>query len=60
VTLTYGYNERPVGPPIAAQIQPVWIEPGQAADILLTFTWRGEPFAMLGVLGEYSYALTLR
>ncbi len=60
ISLTYGYIERPVGPPIASQIKPVWIEPGQAADLSLTFAWRGEPFAMLGVLGEYSYALTLR
>ncbi len=59
VWLTYGYSERPVGPHIAAAIQPISIAPAQAADVILVFAWHGEPFAMLNVIDEYQYALTL-
>jgi hypothetical protein len=60
VWLVYGYAEQPAGPHIAADLAPIALEPGQAADVTLVFAWHGEPFAMLGVLGEYSYAFTLR
>lgn len=58
--LSYGYAERPVGPHIAAQLEPITLAPGQAADVSVVFAWRGEPFAMLSVLGEYLYAVTVR
>ncbi len=60
IWLIYGYSEQPEGPHIAADVQPVSLEPGQAADLTLVFAWHGEPFAMLGILGEYSYSMTLR
>ena len=60
VWLTYGYAEQPVGPHIAAAIQPISVAPAQAADVTLTFAWKGEPFAMLNVLGQYQYSLVLR
>jgi hypothetical protein len=59
VWMTYGYSERPVGPHIAAMITPVMLAPSQAADVMLTFAWNGEPFGMLGVLEQYQYTLTL-
>ncbi len=57
VWLIYGYTERPVGPRVAAEIQPFDLEPGQAVDLTLTFAWHGEPFATLGVLGDYQFAI---
>ena len=58
--LNYGYAERPIGPHIAAQLQPVVLAPGQAADVSVVFAWHGEPFATLSVLDEYLYAVTVR
>lgn len=58
IWLTYGYSERPVGPQIAAEIESQEVLPSQAADVAVVFAWKGEPFGMLGVLGEYQYALT--
>jgi len=58
--LSYGYAERPIGPHIAAQLQPLTLAPGQAADVSVVFAWHGEPFAMLSVLDEYLYAVTVR
>ena len=60
VWLTYGYAERPVGPHIAADIQPISLAPAQAADVTLTFAWKSEPFAILSVLGQYQYSIVLR
>jgi len=60
IWLSYGYAERPVGPHIAAQLEPLTIVPGQAADVSIVFAWHGEPFAMLSVLDEYLYAVTVR
>ena len=60
IWLSYGYAERPVGPHIAAQLQPLTLAPGQAADVSVVFAWHGEPFAMLSVLDEYLYAVTVR
>jgi hypothetical protein len=57
VWLVYGYTERPVGPRVAAEIQPFVLEAGQAADLRITFAWRGEPFATLGVLEDYQFAV---
>ncbi len=58
--LSYGYAERPVGPHIAAQLQPLTLAPGQAADVNIVFAWHGEPFATLSVLDEYLYAVAVR
>ena len=60
VLLTYGYAEQPVGPHIAADIQPISLQSAQAADVTLTFAWKAEPFAMLSVLGQYQYSIVLR
>jgi hypothetical protein len=60
VWLIYGYSERPAGPHIAAELSPVSLLSGQAADVTLIFAWHGEPFAMLGILDEYTYAFTIR
>lgn len=60
IWLTYGYTERPNGPHVNAELQPVTLAPFQAADVLITLAWNGEPYAMLGVLDSYQYALTLR
>lgn len=60
IWLAFGYAERPSGPQVAAELHPVTIAPFQAADVSLTMAWHGEPYAMLGVLDDYQYALTLR
>jgi hypothetical protein len=43
---------------VAAEIQPFVLEAGQAADLTVTFAWRGEPFATLGVLEDYQFAVS--
>jgi hypothetical protein len=58
VWLVYGFTERPVGPHMTAEIQAFDLEPGQAVDLTLTFAWHGEPFATLGVLNDYQFAIT--
>lgn len=58
IWLAYGYTERPLGPQMTADIQPFALEPGQAVDMALTFTWHGEPYATLDVFGEYRFAIT--
>jgi hypothetical protein len=58
IWFVYGYSEHPVGPHMAAKIQPFEVEPGQAVDLTLTFSWRGEPFATLGVLDDYQFSIT--
>jgi len=60
VWLIYGYSERPAGPHIAAELSPVSLLSGQAADVMIVFAWHGEPFAMLDILDEYTYAFTIR
>ncbi|MHB8626825.1 MAG: hypothetical protein ACYDEO_11525, partial [Aggregatilineales bacterium] len=60
IYLTYGYSPQPAGPRIAAETGVYSLQPGQAADLTLIFAWHGEPFATLGVLGEYAYAFRVR
>jgi len=60
IWLTYGYSERPVGPRIAAELDPVEVLSVQAADVTVVFAWKGKPFGTFGVLDEYRYAMTLR
>jgi len=60
IWLIYGYSERAVGPHIAAELEALTLLPTQAADVTVVFGWKGEPFAMLGVLEEYQFAITAR
>ncbi len=60
IWLSYGYNERPVGPHISAMLDAIDLEPAQAADLTVLFAWHGEPFAALTVLDEYRYSLSFR
>jgi len=57
IWIIYGYTERPIGPHVAAEIAPFSLEPGQAVDLKITFAWHGEPFATLGILDDYQFAL---
>lgn len=59
IWLAYGYSERPTGPHVAAELQPVTLAPFQAADLTLIFAWDGEPYATLEILNAYEYSLTL-
>jgi len=59
IWLIYGYSERPVGPHIAAEIEPLTLLPGQAADVTVVFAWKGEPFGTLSVIETYRYTFTL-
>jgi len=55
--LALGYAESPPGPRSPAEgLTPFDLLPGQAADIMLTWLWQGEPYASLGV-GAYRFAL---
>ena len=55
--LALGYVENPPGPrPPADGLTPFDLLPGQAVDMTLTWRWRGEPYASLGV-GAWRFAV---
>ena len=60
IWLAYGYAEHPIGPQMAAEMQPFGIEPGQAVDLTLHFAWHNEPFATLSILRDYQFAITFK
>jgi hypothetical protein len=57
IAVVYGYEPRPVGPRVAAEIQPFDLLPGQAVDLTVNMRWNEEPFAMLNVFDEYKFAI---
>jgi hypothetical protein len=57
--LALGYAPDPPGPRVPAEnLIPFDLLPEQAIDLTLTWQWRGEPFASLGV-GEWCFAFSL-
>jgi hypothetical protein len=57
--LALGYAPDPPGPRVPAEnLIPFDLLPEQAIDLTLTWQWRGEPFASLGV-GQWRFAFSL-
>jgi hypothetical protein len=57
IWLASGYVAYPSGPRVYADITPFGLLPGQAADLTLHFRRDGEPYATLGVLSDYQFAI---
>lgn len=58
--ITYGYTERPSGPRVSVNVPTTTVLPGQAVDLTVTLAWTGhEPYALLSVLNEYRFTLSL-
>jgi len=60
IWMTFGYTERPSGPRVSVVVPTTTVLPGQAVDLTLTLAWKGqEPYALLSILNEYRFALSL-